>query len=81
MMTEDCDATNSTMMMAASPLHLPHSPSPASPANVSCTMPAASMELSIGSVLITSTEILVFMIIGERSEPLSRVFNDQPRDI
>ena len=23
----------------------------------------------------------IFLVIGERSEPLSRVFNDQPRDI
>ena len=25
--------------------------------------------------------VLVIIIIGERSEPLSRVFNEQPRDI
>ena len=25
--------------------------------------------------------IMIIIIIGERSEPLSRVFNDQPRDI
>ena len=33
-----------------------------SPANVSCTMPAASMELSIGSLIITITKIQVFLV-------------------
>ena len=42
--------------------YLPPSPSPVSPENVSCTMPQASMEVNIGSLL--KLLLLSFIIFG-----------------
>ena len=61
--------------------------------NVTQPLVNCSVSLSSSSFLLTCIKTTtrneltrlgmgtIFLVIGERSEPLSRVFNDQPRDI